>query len=318
MSALDRQGFHADLRLPLVAAPMFLLSGPALVIAAAEAGIAGAMPSMNARTPDALDDWLEQINGAIAAGRSAGRRMGVPALNLITHPTNDRLDADLAVCINHRVPVVVSAVGSPARVIEPVHRYGGVVYADVSTIAHARKAAAAGADGLVLLCGGAGGNTGRINPFAFVPEVRSFFDGPIGVAGAVNSGKALRALQLLGADFGYAGTAFIATHESQAEPAYRQMVVDSGADDIEENRAVSGIPANFLRRSLDRARHQFEGGHGAFNLAAERANLKRWKDIWAAGHGVGHVKAVESVADVVERFEQDYRQAGGKPAWAEV
>lgn len=316
MKVLDRQAFHADLRLPLVAAPMFLLSGPALVIAAAQAGIAGALPSMNARTPELLDGWLEQINRAIADSRSAGRRVGVPALNLITHPTNERFDADLAVCVNHRVPVVVSAVGSPARLIEPVHRYGGVVYADVSTIAHARKAVAAGADGLVLLCGGAGGNTGRISPFAFVPEVRSFFDGPIGVAGAVSNGKALRALQLLGADFGYAGTAFIATHESQAEPAYRQMVVDSGADDIEENRAVSGIPANFLRRSLDRARHQFEGRHGGFDVAAERENLKRWKDIWAAGHGVGHVKAVESVAEVVERFEQDYRQAGGEPARA--
>lgn len=243
--------------------------------------------------------------------RSPGRPAGAQPHHA---PSNTRFEDDLAVCVNHRVPIVVSAVGSPTRAIEPVHRYGGSVYADVSTIAHARKAAAAGVDGLVLLCAGAGGNTGRISPFAFVAEVRSFFDGPIGVAGAVADGRSLRALQVLGADFGYAGTAFIATHESQADEAYRQMVVDAGADDIELSGDVSGIPANFLRKSLDRARHQFTGDQGRFDLARERENLKRWKDIWSAGHGVGTVRAVRSVAEVVDEFERGFREAGGIPS----
>jgi len=306
MNTVTKDTFDTQLRLPLMAAPMFLLSGTALVIAAVRAGIVGVLPSMNARTPALLDEWLAEISRATVSDTEAGRT-GMPALNLVTHPSNERLEADLAVCVNHRVPIVVSAVGSPKRVVEAVHRYGGAVYADVSTVAHARKAVAAGADGLVLLCAGAGGNTGRLSPFAFVSEVRTFFDGPVGVAGAVNNGKALRALKALGADFGYAGTAFIATHESLATREYREMIVESCADDIEENRQVSGIPANFLRKSLDRARHQFSGAHEGFDVKKEGENLKRWKDIWAAGHGVGAVSAVEAVIDVVTRFEREYR-----------
>lgn len=304
-----------NLRIPLVSAPMFIISGPELIIAAARAGIVGAMPSLNARTPEILDGWLDQIGSALNADRKAGRQVGLPALNILVHRSNERFAADVDVCVNHRVPVVVAAIGNPERIIEPVHRYGGMVLADVSSVAHARKAAAAGCDGLVLLCSGAGGNTGRLNPFAFVEEVRSFFDGPIGVAGSVANGRALRAMEVLGADFGYAGTSFIACEETGSDQEYRQMVVDAGADDIEENSQISGIPANFLRRSLDKARDQLDAHQQGFSLAIELKNLRRWKDIWGAGHGVGSVHAVEPVSAVVERFEREYREAGGQSGW---
>ncbi|MDI3382545.1 NAD(P)H-dependent flavin oxidoreductase [Xenophilus aerolatus] len=312
-STLD---LRQQLRLPLVAAPMFLLSGPALVTAAIRCGIVGALPALNARTSHDLDTWLADINAVRSASASEGKQVGLPALNIITHPSNDRFAADLDVCINHRVPLVVSAVGSPARLVDPVHRYGGAVFADVSSVLHARKAAAAGVDGLILLCSGAGGNTGRLSPFAFVEEVRKFFDGPVGVAGAVGNGAALRALEVLGADFGYAGTAFIATTESQADDAYRAMVVEAGADDIEQSSAVSGIAANFLRKSLDRIRHRLAGTPGSFDIAQEQDNLKRWRDIWSAGHGVGAVSAIEATAAVVDRMELEYRRAGGTGGWA--
>ena len=315
MSATATNRTLGNLRIPLVAAPMFIISGPELIIAAARAGIVGAMPSLNARTPEILDSWLDQINSALDADRKAGRPLGLPALNILVHKSNQRFDADVDVCVNHRVPIVVTAIGNPERIVEPVHRYGGRVLADVSSVAHARKAAAAGCDGLVLLCSGAGGNTGRLNPFAFVEEVRSFFDGPIGVAGCVANGRALRAVQVLGADFGYAGTSFIACEETASDPEYRQMVVDANADDIEENSQISGIPANFLRRSLDKARDQLDAHQKGFSVAIELQNLRRWKDIWGAGHGVGSVRKVEPVAAVVDRFEREYREAGGKPGW---
>ena len=304
-----------NLRIPLVAAPMFIISGPELIIAAARAGIVAAMPSLNARTPEILDGWLDQINSSLDADRNAGRLVGLPAINILMHKSNERFEADVDICVNHRVPIVVAAVGNPERIIEPVHRYGGMVLADVSSVTHARKAAAAGCDGLVLLCSGAGGNTGRLNPFAFVEEVRSFFDGPIGVAGSVANGRALRAVEVLGADFGYAGTSFIACEETGSDQEYRQMVLEAGADDIEENSQISGIPANFLRRSLDKARGQLDAHQEGFSVQIELKNLRRWKDIWGAGHGVGSVNAIEPVSTVVDRFEREYREAGGQSGW---
>lgn len=312
---LERSGLGSKLRIPLVAGPMFLLSGPDLVIASAKAGIVGVMPSLNARTPEVLDSWWTRINAELEQEKRAGRRIGLPALNIIVHPTNDRYEPDLAVCVKHRIPVVVAAIGNPARIIEPVHKYGGIVLADVSTVAHARKAAEAGVDGLVLLCGGAGGNTGRINPFAFVSEVRGFFDGAIGVAGAVADGRSLRAIEIVGADFGYAGTPFIASREGQAEGAYQEMVVEAGADDIEQSSEISGIPANFLKKSLDKYRGLLDAKHNGFDLKIERENMKRWKDIWSAGHGVGSVRAIEPVSEIVNRYETEYCAVGGRSNW---
>jgi len=276
---------------------MFLVSSPALVIAAARAGIVGAFPTLNARTPDELDAWLERIALGCAGAP------GVPAANLILHHTNPRRDADLEAVVRHRVPLVIASVGAPDDVIGPVHGYGGLVLADVASVRHARRAAEAGVDALVLLTAGAGGNTGRLNPFAFVAEVRRFFDGPIAVAGAITEGRQLHALQVAGADLGYVGTPFLATTESLADDAYRAGVVAAGADDIVTTDAVSGIPANFIRANL-----LAQGLIDERDRPLQRATLQvgGWKQAWSAGHGVGGVADVRPVAERVEAFAAQY------------
>jgi len=292
----------ARLRVPLVAAPMFLVSGPDLVIAAARAGVLAAFPTLNARTPDDLDAWLARI------AQECADAPGVPAANLILHASNPRRDADLERVIAHRVPVVIASVGSPAPVVDPVHRYGGLVVSDVASVRHARKAADAGADALVLLTAGAGGNTGWLNPFAFVEEVRRFFDGPLLVAGGITHGRQIAALQVAGADLAYVGTPFIAARESLASDGYRQALVAAGADDIVTTDAVTGIAANFLRASLLE-----QGILDAQGRVLERAPLEiaAWKSAWSAGHGVGAVRAVEPAAAIVGRIHEQWVHAGG-------
>jgi nitronate monooxygenase len=289
------------LAVPLVAAPMFRVSSPELVIAAARAGIVGAFPTLNARTGAELDDWLARI------GRECEGAPGVPAANLILHASNPRRDADLAAVVRHRVPVVIASVGAPDPVIDPVHDYGGLVLADVATVRHARRAAAAGADGLVLLTAGAGGNTGWLNPFAFVAEVRRFFGGLVAVAGAISEGRQLRALQVLGADLGYAGTPFVATRESLAADDYRAGVVAAGADDILTTDAVTGIPANFVRGRLRELGVVDERDRP---LAQGRLEVGGWGGgAWSAGHGAGGVEDVCGVAERVARFAAQYEAA---------
>lgn len=290
------------LSVPLVAAPMFLVSGPRLVVAAARAGIVGAFPTLNARTPQQLDEWLSGI-AADCAGAP-----GLPAANLILHASNPRREADLEVVVHHRVPLVIASVGSPAPVVDAVHAYGGWVASDVASVRHARKAADAGADALVLLTAGAGGNTGWLNPFAFVEEVRRFFDGPLLVAGGITSGRQIAALQMAGADLAYVGTPFIAAAESLAADDYKAAVVAAGADDIVTTDAVTGIAANFIRASL-----VAQGIMDAQGRVLERAPLQisAWKSAWSAGHGAGAVQAVEPAQAIVERFRQGWVQARG-------
>jgi len=291
----------ARLRVPLVAAPMFLVSGPDLVIAAGQAGALAAFPTLNARTPDDLDAWLARIMHECAGAP------GVPAANLILHASNPRRDADLERVVGHRVPVVIASVGSPAPVVDPVHRYGGLVISDVASVRHARKAADAGADALVLLTAGAGGNTGWLNPFAFVDEVRRFFDGPLLVAGGITHGRQIAALQTAGADLAYVGTPFIAAHESLASDGYKTALIEAGADDIVTTDAVTGIPANFLRSSL-----VAQGIVDADGRVLERAPLEiaAWKSAWSAGHGAGAVRTVEPARAIVERFHEQWVHAG--------
>jgi nitronate monooxygenase len=285
------------LRVPLVAAPMFLVSSPDLVIAAARAGIVGAFPTLNARTPADLEDWLKRI-----LHESAGTD-GIAAANLILHKSNPRRDADLRAVLAHRVPMVIASVGAPDEVIGPVHAYGGFVFADVATVRHARRAVQAGVDGLVLLTAGAGGNTGWLNPFAFVAEVRRFFDGPLAVAGSLTEGRQLHALRVAGADLGYVGTPFIATRESLADEAYQSAVVAAQADDILTTDAVTGIPANFIRADL-----RAQGIVDEHDRPLERPTLQvsGWKRAWSAGHGVGGVDELASVAERVARFAAEY------------
>lgn len=276
---------------------MFLVSGPDLVVAAAKAGVIGAFPTLNARTPEILDDWLQDM-----ASRSAGAP-GAYAANLILHASNPRRDVDLDLVIRHQVPWVITSVGSPAPVVERVRAYGGRVLADVATVRHAKKAIAAGVDVLVLLTAGAGGNTGRLNPFAFVEEVRGFWSGPLAVAGGITTGRQVRAVQVAGADLAYVGTPFIATHESLAAEAYKQALCGAGADDIVLTDAVTGIPANFLASSL-----RDNGIMSADGRLAPRGStdIANWKTAWSAGHGVASVRQISSVAQRVEALREQW------------
>lgn len=288
------------LRVPVVAAPMFLVSGPDLVVASAQAGIVGAFPTLNARTPEILDAWLTDM-----AQRTRGAK-GTIAANLILHPSNPRRDVDLEMVIRHQIPWIITSVGSPAPVVDRVRAYGGRVLADVATIRHARKAIDAGVDMLVLLTAGAGGNTGWLNPFAFIEEVRSFWSGPLAVAGGITTGRQVRAAQVAGADLAYVGTPFIATHESLAADGYKSALCGAGADDIVLTDAVTGIPANFLASSLrDNGIIKADGSllpKGATDIAS-------WKTAWSAGHGVGSVKAVCSVAQRVNSLAGEWHAA---------
>ncbi len=279
---------------------MFLVSGIELVVAAANAGIVGAFPTLNARTPALLDAWLAEIKD-----RTQGAS-GLVAANLILHPSNVRRDDDLDIVINHRVPWVITSVGSPANVVERVHAYGGQVLADVASVRHARKAMEAGVDMLVLLTAGAGGNTGWINPFAFIEEVRGFWSGPLAVAGCLSTGRQVKAIQVAGADMAYIGTPFIATPESMASPDYKEALRGAGADDIVKTDAVTGIPANFLKSSLlAQGIMQADGSL----LPKGASDLASWKTAWSAGQGVAAVGAVETVARRVEILHQEWLQA---------
>ena len=308
---------RGGLRLPLVAAPMFLVSGPELVLAACAAGIGGAFPAPNARTVEALADWLERVSSGHAALVAAGGRVGPWALNLVTHSTYDRLAAELELVERYRPPLVITALGSPAPVVARVHAYGGLVIADVSSVALARKAAAAGVDGLALVCAGAGGHTGRIPAFAFVPAVRSFFDGIVVVGGAIGTGGAIRAAELLGADLVYAGTPFIAAAESLASDRYRDMVVRASLEDLVLSRALTGADAWYLRESIVAAGLDPEAltGKDKVDWRDSQGQLKAWKDIWSAGQGVDSVRAVEPVAAIVDRLAAEYAAALRQPAF---
>ncbi len=299
------------LDLPLIAAPMFLVSSIELVAAACENRIIGSIPTPNARTPEVLDEWLGALTARLQAGRARGLRPAPWALGLTVHSTNARLNDDLALCVKYRAPLVITALGSPKAAVGPVHDYGGLVFADVNTPEYAWKAAQAGADGLVLVCSGSGGHTGQIAAPAFIASVRKFWKGLVVVAGGMTTGSSLRAAQLMGADLAYMGTRFIASHESAADPRYKQMVVDCAFKDIVCTNAITGAYANKLRPSLVNAGldpDRLEPRRG-FDLHYAEKQPKAWKDVWSAGHGVGDVKALESVADIVARLKGEYADA---------
>jgi nitronate monooxygenase len=293
-----------QLRLPVVAAPMFLISGPEMVIAAARSGVVGAFPTPNCRTVEQLDQWMEQISSQTQDAP------GLWAANLVTHKTNDRLSDDLALIAKHKPPIVITALGSPAPAIPVVHAYGGLVLADVVNLGLAKKAAAAGADGLVAVSTGAGGHTGQLSPFAFLSGLRDMFDGIICMGGAISDGASVAGAVAAGADLVYMGTRFLAADESLAVPDYKDMVVGASMDDIVVSAAITGTPASWLRPSLE------ANGYDLSDLSkpAQRnyggADVgTRWKDLWAAGQGVGSVQAKESVAEIVETIDTEFRAA---------
>ncbi|MDD2545915.1 MAG: nitronate monooxygenase [Burkholderiaceae bacterium] len=291
--------------LPLMAAPMFLVSGPELVIACARAGIMGSFPAANARNIEVLDQWMAQTRDSVQQGNA----QAAWSMNMIVHSSYDRFDRELELVRKYQPHIVSTALGSPKRVLDTVHGYGGVVMADVTTPTLARKAADAGADALVLVTSGAGGHTGHYHPFALLAEVRKFWQGPLGLAGAISQGVDVRAAQLLGADFVLAGTRFIAVQESLADPEYRNLLVRSQLEDLVLTKAVSGVLANWLKSTLEQA------GFTDAQLREEKkidfsgdivAAPKAWKTVWSAGHGVGAIDRVATVADVVAELRQGY------------
>ncbi len=306
------------MRLPLIAAPMFLVSGVELVVAACKAGIVGAFPTANCRSTEQLDTWMREIGERLRRQSEATGAVCAPVCpNLIVHRSNVRLDADLRVLLEHRPELVITSVGSPAPVVAPLHDVGALVFADVATIRHAERAVAAGADGLVLLTAGAGGQTGWLNPFAFVRAVRGFFDGPLVLAGGISDGQSLRAAEVLGCELAYMGTKFIATHESMADQRYKDMLVASGADDILLTRAFTGLQTNMLRPSIVAAGLDPEAlpERGPIDIAADidvgarESRPTRWRDIWSAGHSVSAVAKVQSVAELVAQTANEYEAA---------
>ncbi len=299
------------LRLPLIAAPMFLVSGPELVIASCKAGIVGSFPAPNARTSAIFRDWLTEIRQALSGTESAW------AVNLVMHKSYARRDTDLAMTVEAKVPLVITALGSPRDAVESVHSYGGMVFADVNSVEFARKAVDAGADGLVLVSSGAGGHTGEISGFAFVDAVRAFYDGPLVLAGAISTGRGVRAAEVLGADFAYMGTRFLATKESMAADEYKQMLVDAGPGDIVRSSGITGVPANWLKPSLRAAGYDPDNmGSGELpDFGDPHQDVKAWKHVWSAGQGVGAIEAVESVATLVDRLETEYFNATQLPAF---
>lgn len=312
---MTRHDFLRHLKVPVVSAPMFLVSGPQLVVAACRAGIVGAFPTPNARPIEALEQWMREITEALARARDEqpAESIGPWCANLVTHSSNTRLADDLALIAKYQPPIVVTALGSPKPAMETVHGYGGLVIADVTNLTLARKAVAAGADGLACICNGAGGHTGTLSPFAFVSAVREFFDGLVIVGGGITDGWGVAGAVAAGADLVYMGTRFIATHESMADARYKQMLVDSTVDDIIVSAGLTGTAASWLKPSL-RAQ-----GMDPDNLPAAPPRSydsndvnkpSKWRDIWAAGQGVGAIKAVDAVHTVVDQLRAEYDSAG--------
>jgi nitronate monooxygenase len=305
--------FNDRLSLPVIGAPLFIISHPPLVLAQCLAGVVGSFPALNARPKEQLDDWLAEITEKLAAARALEplRRIAPFAVNQIIHASNDRLDHDMAMCEKHKVPMLITSLRAPGDVVKQAHGWGGIVMHDVISIRHAEKAIEAGVDGLILVCAGAGGHAGTLSPFALVREVRKFYDGPIALSGAISHGASILATQAMGADFAYVGTRFIATLEARAVDAYKDMIVNSSAQDIVYSPLFTGVHGNYLKGSVKNA------GLDPDNLPnADKTSMnfgggavKAWKDIWGAGQGVGQMDAVLPTAEVVAQFSREYRNA---------
>ena len=301
---------------PVIGAPLFIISNPDLVIAQCKNGVVGSFPALNARPAEVLDEWLTRITQELAAYNEANpEKPAAPfAVNQICHPSNDRLEHDVEMCVKHRVPVVITSLNPPKAVVEAVHSYGGIIMHDIISVRHAEKALEQGVDGLICVAAGAGGHAGMLSPFALIREIRSFFDGPTALSGAISYGGAVLAAQAMGADFAYVGTRFIATEEANADPAYKQMIVDSAAKDVVYTNLFTGVHGNYLSKSViqagldpadlpvaDKSKMNFGSGGNT--------KAKAWKDIWGAGQGVGTIGSAGPVADVIDEMKAEYNAA---------
>jgi nitronate monooxygenase len=304
---------HHRLALPVIGAPMFIISQPELVLAQCKAGVIGGFPSLNARPEPALDEWLGRIRRELAEYDDAHpQRPSAPfAVNLIVHKSNPRLMHDLELCVKHRVEIVITSLGARPDVNEAIHSYGGVVLHDVINVAFARKAIEKGADGLIAVAAGAGGHAGTWSPFALVQEIRTWFDGPLALSGAIANGRSVLAARAMGADFAYVGSAFIATREAHASDDYKQSVVASGAQDVIYTNLFTGVHGNYLRASIERAgldpENLPQSDPSKMNFASEKT--KAWRDIWGSGQGIGAIDGVPSAAELVARLTREYDAA---------
>ena len=315
---MDAQSlFDNTLSLPLVVAPMFLISGPKLVTSCCRNGIVGTFPALNQRTTEGFDQWLTEIEDDLDAfEKETGKKAAPYGVNLIVHRTNPRVQADLEVCVKHKVPFIITSLGAVADLVDTVHSYGGKVFHDVTNRRHAEKAIEAGVDGLILVCAGAGGHAGTMNPIPFIQEIRSFFDGTILLSGCMSNGADVASALQLGADVSYMGTRFINTDEANADDDYKNMIMESNTSDIVYTAAVSGVPTNFLKPSLESMgiteelwgmKKQIDFGS---ELDAAKAEAKAWKTIWSAGQGVATVKDQSTpVAELVEQMKKDFHEA---------
>jgi nitronate monooxygenase len=301
-----------NLSLPVIASPLFIASGPQLVAAQCKAGIVGSFPALNARPADRLDLWLSELALELDGYRAAnpGATVGPVAVNQIVHQSNDRLEADVAVCVRHRVPIIISSLRAPPKpMLDAIHAYGGIVLHDVISIRHAEKALEAGVDGLILVATGAGGHAGSLSPFALVGEVRRFFNGPLALAGAIANGGAILAAQAMGADFAYVGSRWLATQESNVSDAYRAAIVESSAADVVYTNLFTGVHGNYLKKSIELAGldpdNLPQADKSAMNFGSG-SQAKAWRDIWGAGQGVGQMDDIPTVAQMVARLRQEY------------
>tara|TARA_Y100000991_G_scaffold79657_1_gene60010 strand:+ start:4273 stop:5247 length:975 start_codon:yes stop_codon:yes gene_type:complete len=305
-----------NISIPVIGAPLFLVSGPDLVIAQCKAGIIGSFPALNARPQHVLEEWIIRIKTELAEYQEQNPNAKVApfAVNQICHGSNDRLMQDMETCVKHEVPIIITSLRPPAEVVEAAHSYGGLVYHDVISVRHAKKAAEQGVDGLILVCAGAGGHAGALSPFALLREVKKWFDGTLILSGSIGDGHAVASAIALGADFAYLGTRFIATEEANADPEYKSMLEASAAEDIVYSSLFTGVHGNYLKPSIKNAGldpdNLPDADKSSMNFGSGgNTDSKAWKDIWGSGQGIGNIKDSPSVAELVGRIESEYKSA---------
>ena len=305
-----------NLSIPVIGSPLFLVSGPELVIAQCKAGIIGSFPALNARPQYVLEEWIVRIKTELAEyqKQNPDKKVAPFAVNQICHGSNDRLMDDMATCVKHEVPIIITSLRPPAELVEAAHSYGGLVYHDVINVRHAKKAAEQGVDGLILVCAGAGGHAGALSPFALLREVKEWFDGTVILSGSIGDGYSVASALALGADFAYMGTRFIATKEANADQGYKQMLIDSAADDIVYSSLFTGVSGNYLKPSIKNAGldpdNLPDADKSTMNFGSGgNTDAKAWKDIWGSGQGIGGIKDDPSVEDLVTRIKEEYNKA---------
>ena len=305
-----------NISIPVIGAPLFLISVPDLVIAQCKAGIIGSFPALNARPQHVLEEWIVRIKTELKEyqDQNPDKKVAPFAVNQICHGSNDRLQGDMEICVKHEVPIIITSLRPPAEVVEAAHSYGGLVFHDVINVRHAKKAADMGVDGLILVCAGAGGHAGALSPYALLREVKSWFDGTIILSGSIGDGYSVASALALGADFAYLGTRFIATHEANAEPEYKQMLIESSANDIVYSNLFTGVLGNYLKPSIQNAGLDPDNlptaDKSAMNFGSGgNTDSKAWKDIWGSGQGIGLIEDAPTVESLVERIRAEFNEA---------